>query len=308
MSTVATASRLCLAPHVTRRKPWVPGAAVAHIATAGASPQPFVRSGRRRSVRGAATATTSHRNQSAPASARCGLGVNHDRTGHRATRSSRGARPRWRGSRDVQVVRACRCAASESTRPVRPAGVSRRSRPTKKVCAVCFLRHATGSVRPTTATAWRKDSAWHSPTSGSGPGVRAARSPTVSPWRSGSRPVPRRSAPGPRCSPPGRAPPPARRGCARPWSITRAASIRRQLVRRLALRVTHLAQHLQHGRRLAPGQRTDDRLHRAHRAGRCRSGRGRRGRTASSRPRRRPRTRRRTATRRPRGTGSRRSA
>ena len=43
MSTVATARQLCRDPHATRRKPFVPGAAVAHIARAGASPQPLVR-------------------------------------------------------------------------------------------------------------------------------------------------------------------------------------------------------------------------------------------------------------------------
>ena len=35
---------------------------------------------------------------------------------------------------------------------------------------MCLRLHRTGSVRPTTLTAWPKDSRWHSPTRGVGPG------------------------------------------------------------------------------------------------------------------------------------------
>jgi hypothetical protein len=127
MSTVATARHECFAAHVTLRNPRVPGAAVAHIS--GAS-QPFVRRGSRSSVPGDATATMSQRNQSAPASARDWLGLNQTARTMRSL-SSRGVRPRCRGSRVVQARLICRCAACESTRRVKPDFVVRSSRPTK---------------------------------------------------------------------------------------------------------------------------------------------------------------------------------
>ena len=72
----------------------------------------------------------SQRNQSAPASARFWLGLNQTaRT--MLSLSSRGVRPRCRGSRVVQAWLVPLGGLRESTRRVKPDFVVRSSRPTK---------------------------------------------------------------------------------------------------------------------------------------------------------------------------------
>ena len=61
MSTVATARQLCRDPHATRRKAFVPGAAVAHIARTGASPSPWSDEGRKCTSAAPATGSPSER-------------------------------------------------------------------------------------------------------------------------------------------------------------------------------------------------------------------------------------------------------
>ena len=137
-------------------------------------PSPSSGAGAAAACRGDATATMSQRNQSAPASARFGLGREPDGPHHAQPQLARRTsevpgEPGGAGAAHLPL-RGLR------VHPPGEAGLRREVEPADEVglrpCAV--VRHATGAVRPTTATAWRNDRAWHSPTSGVGPGSGGA--------------------------------------------------------------------------------------------------------------------------------------
>ena len=172
MSTVETASHACFAPHADpperlrcrapRSRTWRPPGRRRSPSCARGSAQQPARAGDDDDV------------AAEPVGARppraSGLGVNQTDCAM-VSRSSRGVRPRCFGQ-PGGARRARLLLGGPRVDAADVPGLGLQLEPADEVglapCACAGTR--TGSVRPTTATAWPKDSRWHSPTRGVGPG------------------------------------------------------------------------------------------------------------------------------------------